>query len=184
MTKTQKNCALITVANFSDEVLTIPKAAVLGIAEEVSEETVDKINVRDNSEQQPLSYQKKENKNKTLYNNLLEGKLDHLSEDDKRMLEPVLLRYAHVFHDEQTNEFKGTTVIEHQILVDNGRPIRKPQYRVPYSLREEMKTQVENILQKGVILESNFPWAAPELLVPKVVPMGNQNLDPVSISAH
>ena len=167
MTKTQKNCALITVANFSDEVLTIPKAAVLGIAEEVSEETVDKINVRDNSEQQPLSYQKKENKNKTLYNNLLEGKLDHLSEDDKRMLEPVLLRYAHVFHDEQTNEFKGTTVIEHQILVDNGRPIRKPQYRVPYSLREEMKTQVENILQKDVIREINSPWTAPALLVPK-----------------
>ena len=171
------------VANFSDEELTIPKATVLGIAEEVTEEIVDKINVRDNSQLQPLSNREKENKNKTLYKNLLEGKLDHLSEDDKRTLEPVLLRYAHVFH-EQTNDFKGTTVIEHQILVDNARQIRKPQYHVPYSLREEMKTQVENILQKGVILESNFPWAAPELLVPKVVPMGNQNLDPVSISAH
>jgi len=58
-------------------------------------------------------------------------------------------------------------VIEHQILVDNARPIRKTQYRVPYSLREEMKTHVENILQKGVIRESNSPWSAPALLVPK-----------------
>jgi len=165
--RTRKNCALIMVANFSDEELTIPKATVLGIAEEVTEETVDKINVRDNSQPQPLSNREKENKNKTLYKKLLEGKLDHLSEDDKRTLEPVLLRYAHVFHDEQTNDFKGTTVIEHQIIVDNARPIRKPQYRVPYSLREEMKTQVENMLQKGVIRESNSPWAAPALLVPK-----------------
>ena len=95
------------VANFSDEELTIPKATVLGIAEEVTEEIVDKINVRDNSEPQPLSNREKENKNKTLYKKLLEGKLNHLSEDDKRTLEPVLLRYAHVFHDEQTNDFKG-----------------------------------------------------------------------------
>ena len=58
-------------------------------------------------------------------------------------------------------------MIEHQILVDNARPIRKTQYGVPYSLREEMKTQVENMLQKGVIRESNSPWSAPALLVPK-----------------
>jgi len=133
------------VANFSNEELTIPKATVLGIAE-VTEEIVDRINVLENSEPQSLGNREKENKNKTLYKKLLEGKLDHLSEDEKRTFEPVLLRYAHVFHDEQTNDFKGTAVIEHQILVDNARPIRKTQYRVPYSLREEMKTQVENML--------------------------------------
>ena len=35
------------------------------------------------------------------------------------------------------------------------------------TLREEMKTQVENMLQKGVIRECNSPWSAPALLVPK-----------------
>jgi len=54
------------IANFSDEELAIPKAKVLGIAEEVTEETVDKINVRDNSEPQPLSNREKENKNKSI----------------------------------------------------------------------------------------------------------------------
>ena len=166
VSRTQKNCAFIMVANFSNEELNIPKATVIGISEEVTVEIVFRINVREKSEPQSLGNREKENKNKTLYKKLLEGKLDHQSEDEKRTLEPVLLRYAHVFH-EQTNDFKGTTVIEHQILVDNARPIRKPQYRVPYSLREEMKTQVENMLQKGVIRESNSLWSAPALLVPK-----------------
>ena len=40
-------------------------------------------------------------------------------------------------------------MIEHQILVDKARPIRKPQHRVPYSLRKQMKTQVENMLQEA-----------------------------------
>jgi len=38
------------VANFSNEELTIPKATVLGIAEGVTEEIVDRINVRENRE--------------------------------------------------------------------------------------------------------------------------------------
>jgi hypothetical protein len=59
------------VANFSDEELTIPKATVLGIAEEENEEVVDRINVRDNNEPQPLSKRQKENKNITLYKKLL-----------------------------------------------------------------------------------------------------------------
>ena len=66
------------VANFSNEELTIPKATVLGIAKEVSEEIVDRINVRENREPQALGNREKEIRNETLYKKLLEGKLDHL----------------------------------------------------------------------------------------------------------
>ena len=67
----------------------------------------------------------------------------------------------------KTNDFKGTDIIEHQIIVDNVPPIRRPQYRTPYGLREEMKSQIEKMLDKGVIRESNSPWSAPAILVPK-----------------
>jgi ribosomal protein S13 len=53
------------VPNFSDVELTIPKATVLGIAEAVAEEIVDRINVRDNKKPQPLNNREKENKNRT-----------------------------------------------------------------------------------------------------------------------
>jgi len=39
------------------------------------------------------------------------------------------MKYAHVFHDENTNDFKGTKVTEHQIVGD-AKPIRKSPFEV------------------------------------------------------
>jgi len=38
--------AYVMLANFSDQALTVPKSTVLGLAEEVSEPLIDKINQR------------------------------------------------------------------------------------------------------------------------------------------
>jgi hypothetical protein len=101
-----------------------------------------------------------EKEKEALYNKLLKGKLDHLTPEDRLHIEPVLVKYAHIFHDEETNDFKGTTVIEHEIQVGDAQPIRRPPYRTPYALREEMERQVQDMLKKGVIRESNSPWSA------------------------
>jgi len=77
-----------------------------------------------------------------LYDKLLKGKLVHLTQRERQQIEPVLMKYAHVFHDEESNEFKGSSVIQHEILLNNTRPIRRPPYRTPYVLREEMGKQV------------------------------------------
>jgi len=82
------------------------------------------------------------------------------------------MKYAHVFHDKETNDFKSTDIIEHQILVGDARPITRSQYRTPFALRDEMKAQVENMLQKDVIRQSTSPWSAPAILVPKRSPDG------------
>ena len=102
-----------------------------------------------------------------MYFKLLKRKLDHLPTDESRLIEPVLVKYADVYHDEEANDFKGTDVIEHEILVGDKPPIRRPQYRVPYALRDEMKTRVEKMLTQGIIRESNSPWAPPAILAPK-----------------
>jgi len=96
-------------------------------------------------------------------------KLDHFPQEEKHLIEPVLLKYAHVFHDEGTNDFKGKD-IEHQIILHNVPPIRIPQYQTPYALREEMKSQIEKMLEKGAIKEGNSPWSVPANLVKKEEP--------------
>jgi hypothetical protein len=105
--------------------------------------------------------------NEAVYHKLLERKLDHLSTYDRQTIEPVLQKYAHCFPDEDSNDFRGTNVIEHEIHVGDARPIRCPPYRTPYALGDEMKAQVEKMLDKGVTRPSNSPCSAPAILVPK-----------------
>jgi hypothetical protein len=80
------------------------------------------------------------------------------------------LKYTHVFHDEEMNDFKVTKVIEHQIPIGNTQPIRWLTYRTPYALREEMQRQVQKMPDWDIIRKSNSPWSAPAIIVPKKSP--------------
>jgi len=121
-----RNCACVMITNFSDEALTVPKATVLGVAEEVSESVVDKINTAGQSSVNTPDETSKSVRNRELYQKLLKGKLEHLPQHERQLIEPVLLKYAHVFHDEELNDFKATNVVEFEIPVGDPTPIRRP----------------------------------------------------------
>jgi len=72
-----------------------------------------------------------------------------------------------VFHHEDINGFNYTDVMEHQILLGNTAPVRRPQYRTQYAPRHEMEDQVVNMLDKGFIRASKSSWSAPAFLFPK-----------------
>jgi hypothetical protein len=165
------------VANFSDEALTIPKATVLGIAEGISESLVGKINARSETNLIEPAKPPRKRKNETLYKNLLHGKLDHRTPEERAHIEPVLIKYAHVFHDEDSNDFKGTTVIEHHIHVGDAQPIRRPQYKTPYALKDKMEQQVQKMLQKGVIRPASRPGRPPLFWFQKNHRTESQNFD-------
>jgi len=154
-----------------------PTGRLLVIADGISESLVDKINARSEVSLIEPAKPPRKRKNENLYNKLLHGKLDHLTSAEKEHIEPVLIKYAHVFHDEESNDFKETTVIEHYLPVGEAQPIRRPQYRTQYALRDEMEQQVQKMLQKGVIRPSSSPWSAPAILVPKNHRTESQNLD-------
>ena len=132
------------------------------MAEEI-ECLVDKINSRGEVNSTEPSKPPRKRKNEVLYNNLLKGKLDHLTPEDRQHIEPVIMKYVHIFLAEETNDFKGTTVIEHEKNIGDARPVRRPPYRTPYALRGEIEPQVHKMLQKVVIRESNSPWSAPAI---------------------
>ena len=100
----------------------MPKHTVLGIAQQVSEELIDKVNAESESDSdRPLTRKK----NEVLYKKLLPGKLNHLTNEDRRHIEPILEKYAHLLHDEE-NDFKCTNEMENQIHVGDVKTIKKP----------------------------------------------------------
>ena len=70
-TKPQHSCAYVMLANVSAETLTIPKATVLGVAEEVSESVVDKINAANETENCAPDRPRSRKRNELLYHKLL-----------------------------------------------------------------------------------------------------------------
>jgi hypothetical protein len=148
--------------NFSHEEIELPKATVLGIAEETSASLVADLN-----DTKFQNVTRSREASDTSFKQFLKEKLGHLTPEERLEMEPVLVKYRHVFHQEGSNDFKGTDLVEHRIVTGNAKPIRKAQYRVPFALRQEVQDQVKDMLAKGIIEESNSPWSSPSILVPK-----------------
>ena len=124
--KVSKPRALVVLAHFRDTSLVVLTSTVLGVAEQVSEDLFDKMNSGKPYADARIKTQCR-GKNEFLYNKLLKGTLDYLSRQDKVKVEPVLRRFAHVFHDEGSNDFKATDVVEQKIILEYPTPIRRRQ---------------------------------------------------------
>ena len=154
-----RNCACVMITNFSDEALTVPKATVLGVAEEMSESVVDRINTVGQSSVNT-------SKNIELYRKLLKGKLEHLPPHERQLIEPVFVRYAHVFHDEEPNDFKATNVVEYEIPVEDSIPIRRPLIRRHSRLGTRWTPKLRKCCDKG-LYGKRLPLVSSSHLGPK-----------------
>ena len=65
-------------------------------------------------------------------------------------------------------------IIEHKIEVTSEKPIRLRAYRATPAARAEIDRQLDEMLENGILSESDSPWSAPVLLVKKA--NGDQRL--------
>ena len=86
-----------------------------------------------------------------------------LSISERSEILATLMKFADVFQE----TLGHTDVISHKIDTGDAPPIRQYPRRLPYAFREEVKSQVTDMLQKGVIEPSSSPWASPIVLVKK-----------------
>ena len=88
---------------------------------------------------------------------------DELPEDQRRVLKDLVRRYPDVFTDMPGE----TDVIQHQIKLTNDTPIRCKPYPLPYAMREELRNEVDTMLEMGVVRPSTSPYASPIVMVKK-----------------
>jgi hypothetical protein len=109
------------LVNFSHEEIELPRATILGVAEETSASLVVLIN---DSESQESSC-KDGSVSDSSFRHYVRDKLGHLTQEERSVMELVLMKYRHVFHQEGSNDFKGTGLVKHRIVTGDAKPIRK-----------------------------------------------------------
>ena len=86
-----------------------------------------------------------------------------LSETQKEELHQLLDEYHDIFSD-----LPGETKLaEHKIQLRDNNPIRTKQCPIPHSLRDVVKSEVDEMCRMGVIERSQSPYSSPLLLIKK-----------------
>jgi hypothetical protein len=94
---------------------------------------------------------------------------DHLNSEEKKSLHELCFDYQDVFillGDKLSCTNAATRAIQ---LEPGVTPINIRPYQLPESQREETDHQVKQLLEDGIIAESDSPWNSPLLVVPKKV---------------
>jgi len=90
--------------------------------------------------------------------------LEHLEPDRRKQLQKLLSSFSDIFQDRPGK----TKLCSHSIELQPGtKPIRLAPYRVNTQKAELIQKELDLMIDMGVIEESNSPWAAPVVLVPK-----------------
>lgn len=97
---------------------------------------------------------------------VIDAKVSDLSEQGKMELQALVNEYDDIF-SRGSGDLGRTNLVEHKIDTGDSPPIRQRPRRVPVSLREQVETQKEKMLQDGVIEESDSPWCSPVVLARK-----------------
>ena len=97
-----------------------------------------------------------------LYKRASAGKQEH----EKQIIKN-LLAYHQVVFSVDDNDLGLTQLAEHRIDTGNATPVKQPPRRVPIALAHEEKAAIDQLKKKGVIQESNSPWASAIVLVKK-----------------
>jgi len=96
------------------------------------------------------------------------AKLDmsHLNTEEAGSLKKLCSEFPSIFQT-KGNQLTFTNAVTHSIPTTDDIPIYKKPYRYGFKQREEMKNQIQELLEQEVIRHSHSPWSAAVWLVPK-----------------
>ena len=92
---------------------------------------------------------------------------DDLTDQQLHDLRSILWKHRDAFVD-KSGRLGYCDLIKHRIeLEPNARPVSRPPYRVSPEKRNEIRRQLDNLLDQGIIKPSTSPYSSPLLLVKK-----------------
>ena len=89
--------------------------------------------------------------------------LDELTEEQRKEVKELLAKYPDIL----TSIPGKTELLQHDIKLSTTEPVRSNVYSIPYKTREVMESEIDEMIELGVIEPSISPYSSPILLVPK-----------------
>lgn len=90
----------------------------------------------------------------------------HLNSEEKNELTKIINKYTGIFYQENSS-LSFTSAIKHTIRTTNDIPIYTKSYRYPYIHKNEVETQIQEMLDNKIIRHSSSPYTPPIWIVPK-----------------
>lgn len=91
---------------------------------------------------------------------------EHLNPEETANLRNLCANYSDVFYlDGEPLTF--TNKIKHKIRTTDESPVHTKSYRYPYVHRQEVRDQIEKMLEQNIIRPSDSAWSSPIWIVPK-----------------
>ena len=88
---------------------------------------------------------------------------DSLETEKKNDIKSMLEQFTDVI----TNVPGHTNIVVHDIKLKDRQPVSKKPYCLPFALRAQVKQEIDNMKSAGIIEQSQSPYAAPIVCVPK-----------------
>lgn len=103
-----------------------------------------------------------------LKQNLKNLRLEHCNEEEKHVIRELCYEYRDVFYCDDI-PLSFTNQMNHKIKLKNefASPIFTKSYRFPEIHKNEVRTQINKMLEQGIIQDSVSPWSSPVWIVPK-----------------
>ena len=108
----------------------------------------------------------KEGRVKKIFESLNLQGIEFWSEQQQQSAKALITEYQHLFAM-NLSELGKTSLVQHDIKLDNMTPFKEQYHRIPPHQYEEVKKHLKEMLDIEAIQRSTSPWASPVVLVHK-----------------
>ena len=147
------NKIAVSICNLTGKVLTLqPKSSVCQVSE---------VCVVDNFTNVPCPPS-----SSTIHDLGVHIQEDNLSGTQLQQVKGLLNKWKHVFST-GPSDIGSTDILKHKIVLEDPAPFKQPHRRIPPGMYEEVRQHLKEMLEAGVIRESESPFSSNIVLVKK-----------------
>lgn len=89
-----------------------------------------------------------------------------MNKEERLAITKLIREFADILHEEG-QPLPPTDLVQHTINTTDEIPVYTKNYRYPTIFKDEVKQQIDKMLQQDIIRPSNSPWNSPIWIVPK-----------------